>query len=182
MEAFDAGQNDLHLQYDWNCPGTGMGATTGVQTFLYTASGSTRTYKLLDNPIQLAPLPMTVNGVARTLSLQFNGWMNGLPDYNSVLAMNNYTITADIASKIINIPAGTAVTDQNDPSRTYLVKPLQIGMYLPVAAVHDASLSLAAADGLDLGDPAVIPVFVPNGLGAEPSNLPVKYSDGVKVP
>lgn len=179
LEAFDGQNQDLGLQYDWNYPSSGN--TMGIQTFLYTAAGTGRAYHLLDNPIQLAPLDLTVNGSPRTLSLQFDGWMHGLPDYSSDLAMDDYTITSAISDKIINIPAGTPVTDQVDPSKSYLIKPLRIGVYLPVAASPDLSLDLTAADGLDLNDPAVIPGFVDNGLGAEPSVSVVKYSDGVKV-
>jgi len=179
LEAYDAQNNDLLLQYDWNYPGNGN--NMGVQTFLYTTVGSTRTYKLLDNAIQLAPLNLTVNGTGRTLSLQYNGWLSGLPDYSSDLAMDNYLITPDIANKIINIPAGTLVTDQLNPAQSYLLKPLQIGLFLPAAATADASLDITAADALNLGDPTVIPAFVDNGMGAEPTVTVVSYANGVKV-
>ena len=179
LEAYDAQNNDLVLQYDWNYPGNGN--NMGVQTFLYTTVGSTRTYKLLDNAIQLAPLNLTVNGTGRTLSLQYNGWLSGLPDYSSDLAMDNYLITPDIANKIINIPAGTLVTDQLNPAQSYLLKPLQIGLFLPAAATADASLDITAADALNLGDPTVIPAFVDNGMGAEPTVTVVSYANGVKV-
>jgi hypothetical protein len=179
MEAFDAGNNDLGLQYDWNCP-NGNG-NNGVQTFLYTTSGTTRTYTLLDNPIQLAPLNLTVNGGTRTLSLQYNGWMTGLPDYSSDLAINNGIITSDIASRIINIPAGTLVTDQSDATKSYVIKPLQIGLYLPQAATPDPTLDITAANALNLNDPTVIPAFVDNGMGAEPTVTVVTYVNGVLV-
>ena len=177
MEAYGPTGVDLGLQYDWNYP-QGNG-NYGTQTFLYSTSGSTRTYTLLDNPIQLAPLTLTQNGASRTLSLQYNGWMSGLPDYASALAMNGGIISAAIAEKVVNIPAGTVVTDQNDSTKSYVIKPLQIGLYLPSAAIPDTSLDITAADALNLADPSVIPVPVDNGLGAEPVITTVKYVDGV---
>jgi hypothetical protein len=177
LEAFDSNGTDLQQQFEWNYP-QGSG-NWGTQTFLYTGSGSSRTYTLLDNPISLSPLSLTVNGVARTLSLQFNGWMSGMPDYSSALAINNGIITADISRKIINIPAGTAVTDQSDTTKSYVIKPLQIGLYLPAAATPDATLDITAADGLNLSDPAVIPAPADNGMGTEPTVTTVKYVDGV---
>jgi hypothetical protein len=137
---------------------------------------------LLDNPIQLVPLTINVNGNEQTLSLQYNGWMNGLPDYSSDLAINNGIITPDIASKIINIPAGTVIADQNDPTKSYMIKPLQVGLYLPLAATPETNLDITAANALDLNDPAVIPAFVDNGMEAEPVVTVVSYSNGVAVP
>ena len=175
MEAFDA-NGDLGLQYDWNYSNGNGGY--GGQTFLYNTSGSTRTYTLLDNPIQLAPLVLG----SRTLSLQYNGWMTGLPDYSSDIAINNGIITDDIANKIVNIPDGTVVTDQLNPAQSYVLKPLQVGLYLPAAASPDLTLDITAADALDLNDPSVIPVFVDNGLTTEPTITAVKYVNGVLVP
>lgn len=180
MEAFDANNSDLGLQFDWN-HASANGGNMGVQTFLYTGSLTAPTYMLLDNPIQMVPLTINVNGNEQTLSLQYNGWMNGLPDYASVLAINNGIITPDITSKIINIPAGTVIADQNDPTRSYLIKPLQVGLYLPLAATPETTLDLTAANALDLSDPAVIPAFVDNGMEAEPVVTVVSYSNGVAV-
>ena len=177
MEAYDANNTDLQLQYDWNYP-QGSG-NMGTQTFLYTLSGTTRTYTLLDNSIQLKPLTVTGNNGSRTLSLQYNGWMSGLPDYSSALNISNGIITADISSKIVNIPAATVVTDENDATQSYVIKPLQIGLYLPTATTPDTTLDITAADALDLTDPTVIPAFVDNGLTTEPTVTTVKYVDGV---
>jgi hypothetical protein len=178
LEAYDAQGADLNLEYDWNYPGNG--GNYGTQTFLTTGSGASLAYTLLDNPIQLAPLNLTVNGASRTLSLRYDGWMQGLPDINGALAMNDYVINDDITSKVINIPAGTLVTDQQDSSKAYVIKPLEIGLYLPVAATPDTSLDITQADAMNLGDPAVIPTFVDAGLGDEPTITVPKYVDGVK--
>jgi hypothetical protein len=108
--------------------------------------------------------------------------MTGLPDYSSDIAINNGIITDDIANKIVNIPDGTVVTDQLNPAQSYVLKPLQVGLYLPAAASPDLTLDITAADALDLNDPSVIPVFVDNGLTTEPTITAVKYVNGVLVP
>lgn len=172
LAACDA-QGPLNVQYNWDYPRTGE--TQGIQTFLYTESGQGRVYKLLDDPIQLEPIILQ----GHTLSLQFDGWMHGLPDYFNEMARNNYTITDAVAAKIINLPDATVLTDQRHPQQTYVVKPLEIGLYLKPAAVPDPALDITAADGLVLE--AVVPGFVDNQMGAEPVITVVKYSEGVAV-
>ena len=141
-----------------------------------------RSYHLLDDPIALARLPLTtLGGASRTLSLQFDGWMQGLPQFDTELAQNHWTMTDDLADKIINIPAGTVAQDALDSNISYLIKPLQVGVYLKPALVPDATLDLAAANAIDLSDPTVLPQYSDNGVGAEPTGLPVKYSSGVPV-
>jgi hypothetical protein len=176
LAAFDGQGNNLPTQFNWDYPQNGE--TGAAQTFLYTDDGlGGRTYKLLDDSIQLQPI--VLNG--RTLSLQFDGWMHGLPDYYNDLALSDWTITDAIASKIINLPEGTAAINALDPSTSYLLKPLEISLYLKLAAVPDNTLDITAADALDLNDPAVIPVFVDHGMGTTPDIPVVKYSEGVKV-
>jgi len=182
LEAYDAGNTDLGIQYNWDYPSNGN--SFGSQTFLYTqGSDLARTYKLLDNPIPLAPLNVTtLGGGARTLSLQFDGWMQGLPQLSDELARNDWTMTDEVAAKIINLPAATLVSDGLDASRSYLIKPLQVGVYLKQAAVPDPTLDLTTASAIDLPDPAVLPPYSDNGLGAEPVVATVKYSSGVLLP
>ena len=173
LTAWDAQGAPLPTQYNWDYPRNGE--TQGVQTFLYSDAGQGRVYKLLDDPIQLTPF--TLQG--HTLSLQFDGWMHGLPDYFNEMARNNYTITDAVAAKIINVPDGTVVTDLHDQAQSYVIKPLEIGLYLKPAAVHDASLDIGPADALVLS--AVVPAFVDNLMGAEPALTAVKYSEGAPV-
>ena len=181
LAAFDAGGNSLDTQYNWDYPTQGQ--NWGIQTFLYTEDASQlRSYHLLDDPIALARLPLTtLGGASRTLSLQFDGWMQGLPQFDTELAQNHWTMTDDLADKIINIPAGTVAQDALDSNISYLIKPLQVGVYLKPALVPDATLDLAAANAIDLSDPTVLPQYSDNGVGAEPTGLPVKYSSGVPV-
>ena len=88
LAAYDGNGQSLGVQYNWDYPQQGQ--TYGAQTFLYTVdAGQNRTYKLLDDPIALAPATLqTTAGVGKTLSLQFDGWMQGLPQFYDELARN----------------------------------------------------------------------------------------------
>jgi hypothetical protein len=158
------------VQYNWDYPR--VGEDWGSQQFLKNADG---TFKLLDNPIRLAPIPL-VNGTgaSKTLSLQFDGsWVGGLPDVYNDLQKNDWVITKDIADKIVVIPAGTEVVDAEDPAKHYLFKPLQMNEYLRVIT-EAPELDLSAAEALNL---QLVPNFVPHNMGALP-DVPVKYSEG----
>jgi len=180
LVAYSAQDTNLGIQFNWDYPQDGQNGA--AQTFLYSDDGlGGRIYKLLDDPIQLQPLVLSVHDQPRTLSLQFDGWMHGLPDYHDDLALSGWTITEAIASKIINLPHGTAVTDALDPAKSYLIKPLEVGIYLKLAAVPDPTLDITAADAIDLSDPDVIPSFVDPDMPPAPVVTVVKYSDGEKV-
>jgi hypothetical protein len=181
LAACDGGGQSLGVQYNWDYPQQGQ--SYGVQTFLYTLDGGqNRVYKLLDDPIALAPLGLhTSGGLAKTLSLQFDGWMQGLPQFYDELARNNWNLTDAVAAKVVNIPAGTAATDALEPSVSYLIKPLEVGVYLMPAATPDPTLTLASADAIHLTDPGLLPQYSDNGMGAEPSVSQIKYIGGIKV-
>ena len=180
LMGYDSNGQSLNIQYDWDYPMQGQ--NFGIQTFLYTAVNGVRTYKLLDDPIPLNPLVLhTADGTAKTLSIQFDGWMQGLPQFDNQLSINNYTMTDDIASKIINIPAGTLATNALDPTLTYLIKPLQDAVFLKVAATPDATLDIAPATAIDLTDATVVPAYSDNGMGTEPTIPTIKYSEGTLV-
>jgi hypothetical protein len=145
-------------------------------------TGQNRVYQLLDDPIALAPLSLrTSGGLDRTLSLQFDGWMQGLPQFYDELARNNWNLTDAVAAKVVNIPAGTVATDALEPSISYLIKPLEVGVYLMPAATPDPTLTLALADAIHLADPGLLPQYSDNGMGAEPSVSQIKYIGGIKV-
>ena len=157
-------------QYNWEYPR--QGENWGTLTYLIDATGA---YKLLDDPIALAPVTLTNGaGVSKTLSLRYDGWMHGLPDFFEELRKNGFVVTVDIANKIINILAGTSVTDAVDSSKTYLVKPLEVSQFLDVVA-DPGTLDLTNALAVDLG---TVPVFVEHGMGAKPDVSVVKYSEG----
>jgi hypothetical protein len=181
LMAYDGNGQSLGVQYNWDYPQQGQ--TFGTQTFLYTVdAGQNRTYKLLDDPIALAPLTLqNANGQSRAYSLQFDGWMQGLPQFYDELARNDWNVTDAVAAKVVNIAAGTVATDALDHTVTYLVKPLKVGIYLKPAAVPDATLSLTAANAINLADPSLLPQYSDNGMGAEPSVSQIKYVGGIKV-
>jgi hypothetical protein len=180
LMGYDGNGVSQGIQYNWNYPMNGQ--NFGIQTFLYTVANGVRTYKLLDSPIPLAPLVLhTADGTAQTLSIQFDGWMQGIPQFNNQLCMNGYTMTADIASKIVNIPTATAAVNAVDSTQTYLIKPLQEALYLLVASTPDATLDLTSANAIDLSDTSTLPQYSDNLIGAEPSITVISYADGNPV-
>ncbi|HLG21396.1 MAG TPA: hypothetical protein VI382_01175 [Candidatus Manganitrophaceae bacterium] len=161
------------VQYNWEYPREGE--TWGTISYLMNADN---TYKMLDDPIRLTPITLANNAnVSKTLSLQYDGWMGGLPNLYEELRKNNFVMTADISGKIINIPAGTPVTDATDSAKSYLIKPLEVSQFLNIVA-DPGTLDITVADGVDL---TTVPIFVEHNMGAMPSNTVTKYSEGVAV-
>ncbi len=151
------------------------GGGWGSQRYLMDGSN----YVILSDPIQLLPIDLTNGaGETKTVSLQFDGWMMGLPDLYDMLAMNDFQISQEIKDKAISIPEGTLVTDANDGT-TYYVKPLEISVFLAEVPASTAGLpTLDAANTVDLNS---VPDFVDHGMGAMPENTTVKYSEGLPV-
>ncbi|MFQ5779662.1 MAG: hypothetical protein ACE5HN_02605 [Nitrospiria bacterium] len=163
------GGNATTDQFNWEYPDQGGG--WGTQQYLKDANG----FVLLSDPIQLAPVVVTNNaGVQKTLSLQFDGWMHGLPDLFHDLMLNDFVMDQAISDKIINIPAGTVVTDAQDSTKQYLVKPLEVSQFLTVVT-DPGTLDITTADGVDL---TTVPNFVEHNMGAKPVVTTVKYSEG----
>ncbi len=170
---------DRPVEFNWEYSTGGWGS----QQFLCTPDCSVAgNYKILDNPIMLTPFTFDTNGDTvvdsndKTLSLQFDGWMHGLPDMYHELAKNNWQMSADISAKVINIPAGTAVTDGTN---NYYIKPLEISMFLAEVASNTAGVpDITSAASVDLGS---VPIFTAHGMGAKPTGTVVKYSEGKAV-
>jgi hypothetical protein len=159
-------------QFNWEYPREGE--NWGTITYLMNADN---TYKLLDDPISLSAITVTNNvGQSKTLSLQYDGWMHGLPDMFEELRKADFVITSDISDKVINIPAGTEVVNSVD-STHYLIKPLEVSQYLNVVA-DPGDLDITVAADVDL---TTVPVFVEHGMGAKPDVSVVKYSEGKLV-
>ncbi len=173
LMAFDSNDASTGVQFNWNYPSQGQ--TFGTLTYLIDGAGA---YKLLDDPIRLAPVTLTNNaGQSKTLALQFDGWMGGLPDLYQDLQKNNFVMTADIAGKAINISAGTLVTDAVDSTKSYLIKPLEMSEFLNLIS-DPGNLDLALANAIDL---STVPTFVDPNMGAMPTTTGVKYSEGSLV-
>ena len=86
-------------------------------------------------------------------------------------------MSADIISKVYNIPAGTLVTDATNANQKYLVKPLAVSEFLnPVS--NPGTLSITTADTADL---TMVPALVNPNMGAMPVITTVKYSEGKLV-
>jgi len=166
------------LQYNWQYA-NGSNAY-GSATYLVKSDG---TYKLLDDPVMLQPVQLTTNGGdTLTFSLQYDGWLHGLPDMHQELEKNNYQITKTIADKVVNIPDGTLVSDE--AGHDYFIKPMEIGVILPVVTASDITTAgktapdLSAADQADLG---TVPAFVDPNVAAAPTNTTLKYIEGQPV-
>jgi hypothetical protein len=148
-------------------------------------------YVILDDPVRFDSITVSVeDGVAtvvpagtenaKTLALQFDGWMMGLPDMYRDLSRNNWVMDEEIAEKIINLQAGTEVVDSVTGTE-YVIKPLDISQFLlPIDEGTNASLlpDLTQADVVDMDD---VPVYVEHGMGDMPENTETLYSEGMAV-
>src|SRR3569623_1151164 len=169
------------VQFNWEYADPNSGNNWGAQQFLVNADGS---YKVLSDPVTLQPL--TVG--SKNLSLQFDGWMHGLPDMYNELSKNNWVMTADIADKAINIPEDTLVTDADGSGVQYYIKPLEVSQFLDVVtspATGKTFPDIAPANALDLSTVG-LPSYVEYSMGDTPTKtdgneLDVKFSEGNSV-
>jgi hypothetical protein len=174
LQAYIAG-NPLEAFYNWEYDAGDN--DWGSMTFLLNAD---ETYKLLDDPMRFESITATNNGGdEKTLALQYDGWMMGLPMMYDELAKNSWTMTPEIADKIINLPALTELTE-SVTGDTYVLKPLEISQFLNQLA-DTTGLDVpdvAQADDVDLDS---VPDFEEHGMGAMPAVSTVKYSEGKLV-
>jgi hypothetical protein len=173
------------VEFNWEYSSDG---SWGAQTFLCTTANcaATTDYKLLSDPVSLSPFNLTNGkGDPKTLSLQFDGWMHGLPDLHQELSKNNWKMTQDIRDKVVNIPAGTSMTDSEGSE--YYVKPLEVSVFINEVDVNNIPLDsrpdLTQVSASELSD---LPTFVEHNMGALPTNddgspLSPKYSEGDPV-
>ena len=82
-----------------------------------------------------------------------------------------------MADNIINLPAGTAVTDV-ETGTDYLLKPLEISQFLKETADINGLPDISAGQDVDL---ATVPDFVEHGMGDIPANTVLLYSEGNPV-
>jgi hypothetical protein len=192
IEAYDAyddpvlGDDNRPVGFNWEY--AGEGEDWGKVTYLLDENGD---YVILSDPVRFNSISITVEDGratvvpqgtenAKTLALQFDGWMMGLPDLYRELERSNWTMNSDIAGKIVNLQAGTEVVD-SVTSTGYVIKPLEISQFImPVAEGTDTGLDLSDAEliSLEEGD---IPDFVDHGMGAMPTGTEVLYSEGNPV-
>jgi hypothetical protein len=135
-------------------------------------------YKLLDDPLRFESITARNNaGDEKTIALQYDGWMMGLPDMYQELAKNDWALSNKIAHKIINLPAGTRVTDAQSGTG-YVLKPLEISQFLVETGDTDGLPDIQA--GLDV-DLSTVPDFVEHGMGDVPKDVVLLYSEGNPV-
>ena len=171
LEAYASGNQATGDQFNWDYPRDGE--TWGISQYLLDLNSN---YVLVSDPIRLVPKQFTNGaGDTKTLGLQYDGWMHGLPDMYEELAKNDFIMNQTVSDKIINIPAGTQVTDANDSNISYLIKPLETSIFLSVVSNPSSPPDLTQANALDL---STIPAFVEHGMGAMPDTTGVKYSEG----
>src|SRR3569623_1394570 len=152
----------------------------GTQQYLVKSNGE---YLILSNPVQITvasgdAVNAAGDPVNKPLTLQFDGWMHGLPDLYNELSKNGWAMDDKISSKVINIPAGTEVTDGSNVS--YYVKPLEVSVFLDQYTgipSNAPDITQAEAVSLDSG----MPPFVEHNMGALPSGTVIKYSEGKAV-
>ena len=151
----------------------------GSVTYLLNADD---TYKLLDDPIRFTSITaQNNNGVTKNLSLQYDGWMMGLPDMYQELEKNDWTMTSDLSGKIINLAAGTELTDASDPMQHYYLKPLEISQFLPVVTDTTGLTLPDITQGANIDLNTVFPTFTPPDMGDPAPNAVVLYSEGKLV-
>ena len=171
----------------WGIDATG--ATSGAFNWEYSDQGGwgSVSYLLdgadimyLDEALQFDPIT-GVNGAGeeKTLSLRFDGWMGGLPDMYYELQKTGWNITDDISNKVINLPAGTELTDSTTDV-VYILKPLEISQFLVSVAEPDAAdrPDISAADALNIDD---VPNYVEHNMGNPPANVETLYSEGLPI-
>ena len=183
------GQRPVEFNWEYSADGG-----WGTQQFLCAPDCSAASnYVILSDPIQLQPLTIANGaGTSKTLSLQFDGWMHGLPDLYNELSKNNWQMSQTIADKVINIPAGTVVTGTDANSTEYYVKPLEISVFLnevtdtQITGAGGTVPDLASAASVDLSTGLPTYVTPDPAMGdlptkADGSDLDVKYSEGKPV-
>ncbi len=163
------------VQFNWEYSDNGG---WGTQQYLIDANSQ---YKLLSDPISLTAQSYAYSyqsGVSKTLALQFDGWMHGMPDLYKDLQKNDWTMSSALSQKVINIAAGTQVTDSNGV--VYYIKPLQVSIFLaevaqPATGAPD--VTLGSALDVDAGS-TLLPTFTDHGMSSTIPAASVRYSEG----
>lgn len=162
------------VQFNWEYSEGGWGS----QQFLIDANNN---FVILEDPIALEPIEITHGGETKTLSLQFDGWFHGLPDMYRLLAENDWQMSAEIAEKVISIPAGTPAASGETG---FYIKPLEVSVFLDVVTSAEITAEggtvpdVTSGQAVDLTD---VPTYVAHGMGAMPEDTAVLYSEGLPV-
>jgi len=170
----------------------------GSQQYLVDAADITD-YMILSDPIRLVGVGLydnlsnkvTSDGLELTsgdgnwkkTSLQYDGWMQGLPDLYFELEKADWDITG-MGDKVRLLIEGQEVLDA--AGVRYFVKPMDISLFLATATTipNGEAPDMALADAADLD---TVPDYTPHNMGAIPTvsqsggALVVKYSEGQPI-
>ena len=165
-------QTDAMFNWEYQAEGENWGSVT----YLKDTDGA---YVLLDDPMRFDSITATNNaGEEKALALQYDGWMMGLPMLHEELMKNDWVMSDEIWGKIINLAAGTEVTESSTGT-TYLLKPLEVSQFLnPVSSDTSGLPDITQADSVDL---STVPVFVDHEMGDMPEDTTILYSEGELV-
>jgi hypothetical protein len=171
----DGNGNPLAFNWEYDSGENDWGAVT------YLLNPVDDSYVLLDDPIRFESTT-AVNGAGdlKTLALQYDGWMMGLPDMYEELSKNDWVMTTEVSDKIINLPTGKELTDATDNTLLYLLKPLEISQFLTL--VEDTSgldlPDISHTDALSLDS---INIYSAPDMADMPSSTTILYSEGKPI-
>ncbi len=181
VNGFGTATGSTHpVQFNWEYSASGG---WGTQQYLIDANSN---YKLLSDPISLTAQSFSYSyqtGASKTLALQFDGWMHGMPDLYKDLQKGGWNMTAALSQKIINIPAGTEVVDTNGVH--YYIKPLQVSIFLaevtsPAAGKSFPDVTQGSVLNVGAGS-TLLPTFTDHNMPTTVPSANVKYSEGNDV-
>jgi hypothetical protein len=177
LTAYNAADQALPAQFNWEYPTDGMGGNMGVQQFLLDGAGH---LVVLDDPIRMQPQQLTDgSGATKTYSVVFDGsWVGGLPEVWNDLQAASYNVSQAIKDKVVIIPSDLVFTDAADPNKTYLFKPLEVSQYLMSVSNYAGALDTTAASQLNL---ATVPTWQDWGMMTTPPAAVITYSEGKPV-
>lgn len=169
------------VQFNYEYAGTD-GNDWGKQQFLIATADSS--YVVLSDPITLNNVTLYDNLGADSgdvVSLQFDGWMHGLPDMYRELEKNGWEISPDFGGKVRRLLPGQMVSDGTN---NYFVKPMETSLFLGIVNAFpngDGQPDITQANGVDLNG---VPEYAHHEMGASPTTnasggaIEVKYSEG----
>lgn len=169
------------IQFNYEYAGND-GNNWGKQQFLVDAVDGT--YEILSDPIALTQVTLYDNLGAdsgESVSLQFDGWMHGLPDIYHELERNDWSILG-LGDNVRRLLDGQEVQDTE--GTRYFVRPMETSLFLGEVTAFpngDGQPDITAADSVNLDS---VPDYVHHEMGARPTqdsdgnDLEPKYSEG----
>jgi hypothetical protein len=174
------------IQFNYEYVGND-GDSWGKQQFLVTADLTT--YMILDDPITLTNVGLydnLGNDTEETVSLQYDGWLHGMPDLYRELERNDWQVNPSIGDKVRRLLPGQEVSDSL--GTRYFVKPREVSLFLGTVGeetIPDGQVpDVTQAANVDLDS---VPDFTPHDMGAAPTTdddgnpIEVKYSEGIRL-